>query len=549
MADRIQSFKVISKGGLQASENHLELAEDIPGAATRLVNYEVSLYGGYRRINGYEAYDTANPEVGVGVAEGKVLGVAIFKDDVSVETYVIAARKDVGSNTYSFYRHVPLAGWQKMAGLNSGATNRATVSGSLSVAKLRHATFNFGDGNRIIFVDGVNPPIMWDGVDFFELTVHGSGTSDHPGGNQLLPYPAVVEVFENHVFFGADEANLAIIAHSAPNDPFDFTANSGAGQLALGFDLVNFKPFRDNLFCFGANAINKVTPDLTAGFVIDAVTANVGCIARDSVLELGGDLVFLAPDGVRPVAGTSRIGDVELETISRSIQPILTYFSQDYNLDTLNGVVVRTKSQLRLFVGDDTINVIDSYGIMGGLRPVDTSVGWEFGELIGIRASCCTSGFVGREEFVIHGDYDGTVYRQEQGNSFDGRDIVAVYQTPYYDFGDTEVRKVLRKVNTYIRAEGPLTMNMSATYDWDDNNAARPVAYSQESKGAPNRYGGRGITYAGPNIVYGGSEKPIIVTSIQGSGFAVQLTYVTLGTDAPFSIQGIVFEFSVSGRR
>ena len=110
MADRIQSFKVISKGGLQASENHLELAEDIPGAATRLVNYEVSLYGGYRRINGYEAYDTANPEVGAGVAEGKVLGVAIFKDDVSVETYVIAARKDVGSNTYSFYRHVPLAG-------------------------------------------------------------------------------------------------------------------------------------------------------------------------------------------------------------------------------------------------------------------------------------------------------------------------------------------------------------------------------------------------------------------------------------------------------
>ena len=30
--------------------------------------------------------------------------------------------------------------------------------------------------------------------------------------------------------------------------------------------------------------------------------------------------MFLAPDGFRPVAGTSRIGDVELETISKPIQ-------------------------------------------------------------------------------------------------------------------------------------------------------------------------------------------------------------------------------------
>ena len=515
MADRIQSFKAICRGGLQSSENHLELAEELPGSATRLVNYEVSLFGGYRRINGYEPYDDLYPEVAEGLAEGPVLGVAIFEDDVTRSTLLIAIRKDIGTNTYSFYKHVPYDGWTKLT-LPADVT-RATTSVLGDVKKVRHETFNFGDGNKIIFVDGVNPAIVWDGADWHVLTSAGTTTHGHVhaqphGGDQILDAPSVVEVFRNHIFLSGDILDPAVVCYSAPNNAFNFTATAGAGQVTTGFEVVNIKPFRDNLFVFGKNGIKKVTADSVAGFVIDNVTNNVGCIARDSVQELGGDLVFLAPDGLRPVAGTSRIGDVELETISRPIQPILSNLSKDYDLDTLNGVVVRGKSQLRYFVGDDDVNAEDSYGIIGGLRAIDSSVGWEFGELIGIRASCCVSGFVGREEYILHGDYDGVVYRQEVGNSFNGSPIVAVYQTPYYDFGDTEVRKVMRTVNTFIRAEGPFSMNMAVSYDWDDPTIAKPSAYNQESYGAPVKYGNRNIAYAGPNVIYGGVEKPIIIT-------------------------------------
>ena len=107
MADRIESYKVVCAGGLNSNENHLDLSENSPGAATRLVNYEPSLFGGYRRIEGFGPYDADYGEVddvnNPGAAEGKVLGIAIFKDDVSETTLIIAARKDVGSNTYSFY--------------------------------------------------------------------------------------------------------------------------------------------------------------------------------------------------------------------------------------------------------------------------------------------------------------------------------------------------------------------------------------------------------------------------------------------------------------
>jgi hypothetical protein len=553
MPERIQSFKAVCRGGLQSSENHLDLSEGFPGSAVRLVNYEVSLFGGYRRVNGYQLFDDQNPEIDPDNCEGPVLGIAIFDDPETLTTKFIAARKEDDANVYHFYEYVPLSGWARMT-LPSGVSRVFNDSvNNRTVSKIRHETFNFGDGNKIIFVDGVNPAIVWDGAEWHVLTsaggtAHGHSHGEPHGGNQIVDAPAVVEIFENHVFLGGDTLNPAVICHSAPNSGFDFTAASGAGQLIIGFDLVQFKPFRENFFVFGKNSIKRVLADPTAGFIIQPVTANIGCIARDSVVELGGDLVFLAPDGLRPVAGTSRIGDVELETISRPIQSIVQFLGKDYDLDTLNAVVVRTKSQLRYFIGSDSIPVEDAYGIVGGLRAVESNVQWEFGELQGIRASVCTSGFVGREEYVLHGDYDGKVYRQEQGNSFDGRDILAIYQTPYLDFGDTEVRKTMRRVNTFIRAEGPLTMNLSITYNWDDPEIKIPNAYSSTSAGSPTKYKGAGVNYAAPSAVYGGVEKPVIQTAVQGSGFSAQVTYVSLGQDAPHSIQGIVFEFSIAGR-
>jgi hypothetical protein len=563
MPDRIQSYKVVCAGGLNSNENHLELSDNQPGAATRLVNYEVSLYGGYRRIEGFTEYNSSYPEVGAGLAEGPVLCTAIFKSDTQ-GTIVIAARKDIGAATYSFYRHVPNAAWVKYdlsaAALGHNHTDivRATTDGVGTVNKIRFTKFNFGASitgvagaptNLIVFVDGVNPAIITDGVHWDLLTSSGNGTPHSPGGAAVLNKPSLVDNFENHLFLGGDRTAESVVAHSAPNDAINFNVNAGAGQLSAGFDVVQFKPFRDNLFVFGENAIKKASPDTTSGFVLDNVTANVGCIARDSVVEIGGDLVFLSPDGFRPVAGTSRIGDVEIESISKNIQQLLTDLPITYDLDNLNAVVLRSKSQVRYFIGDDSRTVDASVGIIGGLRSADQRLGWEFGELLGIRASCCDSAYVSGIELVLHGDYDGKVYKQESGKSFNGSDIVAIYTTPYFDFGDTETRKIFRKVNTFVRAEGPITVNMSLTYDWDDPRVTRPSTYTQDSAGAPVKYNTLGIIYAGTNVNYGGTDKPIIITPIQGSGYAVQLTYVTLGVFDPYSIQGMVFEFSVAGRR
>jgi hypothetical protein len=554
MPDQIQSYKLVCSGGLNSNENHLDLSDNSPGSASRLVNYEPGLFGGYRRIEGYDDFDSDYGEVtvdGQTTGQGPVLGLAIFKDDVLNTTQVIAARQDAGGTNYSFYYYTAYIGWRKYT-LDHSVTRPMTLNG-LTVTKIRHTAFNFGEGNRIVFVDGVNPAIVFNGTNWKEIkSSHAGGydaANNTAGGANALNAPALVDVFENHLFLSGHEETRAAVAHSAPKDPYTWTAAAGGGQVAAGFDVVQIKPFRDDLFVFGNNSIKKINVNTSNVFALDQVTANVGCVARDSVMEIGGDLMFLAPDGFRPVAGTSRIGDVELETVSKPIQATLVDIIKNEDMDTLNGVVIRSKSQIRYFIGDSSTAASDSIGIIGGLTNSSGSIGWEFGELLGIRASCCTSGYIGTSEFILHGDYDGKVYKQEHGTNFNGGDIVSIYATPYLDFGETEQRKVMRKINTFIRAEGPLEMLLSMTYDWGDGSVSTPATYSQASSGAPTRYGGRNISYNATNVLYGGSSKPIMTSDIQGSGFSAQATFVTVGQTEPFSIQGMVFEFTAAGRR
>ena len=557
MVDQIQSFKVISGGGLNSNENHLNLSDNNPGSATRLINYEPSgTFGGYRRLSGFAKYDSTYGEVTVAgstTGQGEVLGIAIFKNDVSGGSTIIAARQDAGATNYSFYYYTAGVGWRKFT-LDHSVTRPMTAN-SLTVKKLRHVQFNFGTGNTIIFVDGVNPAIAFNGTNWKEIKSSHSGGYDADnntaGGNQALNAPALVDVFENHVFLSGHAATGAAIAHSKPLDGYTWTSAGGAGQISAGVDVVQIKPFRDNLFVFGSNTIKKITVNSSGAFALENVTTNVGCVAPDSVLEIGGDLVFLSPSGVRPVAGTSRIGDVELSPLSTSIQSKITDIINNYDMSNLDGVVVRSKSQFRYFVGDDSdaAAVSNAIGLIGGLTETSGAMQWEFGETLGIRTSCSTSDYIGTTEVVLHGDYDGNVYQQETGTSFNSEDIVAVYSTPYLDFGETEQRKVMRKINTFIRAEGPIEMLLSVTYDWGDPDVSVPTTYSQTSAGAPTIYSGRGIDYGATNIIYGGSSKPIITSDVQGSGFATQATIVTVGQQSSYTIQGMVFEFSAAGRR
>ena len=356
---------------------------------------------------------------------------------------------------------------------------------------------------------------------------------------------SLVADFRNHIMLSgaADNPNHLII--SQPNNDLKF--NDG-DVINVGYPITAIAKFRDSLFVFGKDRIKRLTGNNTSDFVLSEVANNTGCIATDSVIEIGGDILFLAADGIRPIQGTARIGDVELQTVSKPIQQILREVPNNFDLSLLNAVVIRGKSQFRYFFPTTTVNSADAQGIIGGLRFADNRVGWEFGELLGIRSFVATSGLINNIERVLHGDVNGNVFEQESGNSFNGQDVIAVYATPFFYFDATERRKNFHKVSVFTRPEGSSTFNLAVYYDWDDPNKFNPTSYTLSTVGALLRYFTTGGTF-GSTFTFGGSSSPVLEKQIQGSGRAIGYVIASISQDAPYSIQGWGITYQDAGYR
>ena len=53
-------------------------------------------------------------------------------------------------------------------------------------------------------------------------------------------------------------------------------------------------------------------------------------------------------------------------------------------------------------------------------------------------------------EALFHTDETGYVYQHDTGNSFDGSNVEAEFQTPDMDYGDNGLRKSLYKVKLIL---------------------------------------------------------------------------------------------------
>ena len=511
MADNLASFKVFCQGGLNTSRDVLSQGETQPGSAISLINYEPAVTGGYRKINGY------SNDYGTVPGFGNVLGVCVAN---GINDGILAARYDNSSTNYLYYWDNATEAWVTI-------TTPASVNVSTR-PKVRFTKYNWGY-DEVMITDGVNPAAVYNGTTYNQVTDTNAPTA-----------PKVSHVFKHHMFLAGDATEKTNLWFSAPYNEYSYDPADGAGVINVGFPIVAIKSFRDALYIFGSNNIRKLVGDNISNFVLQEVTDDLGCMATDSVVEIGGDLLFLSQDGLRPVSGTDKIGDVNLETVSKDIQSIFTDVVFDVDLEKLDAVVIRQKTQFRYFLG-----AADGQGIIGGFRQTPNGLSFEYGQMLGIQTTCATSGYIGQYEYVIHGDSNGKVHRQEQGNSFDGEDIFSIFQSPFFHMQDPEQRKIFYNVATYLRSEGDNEIILSALYDYEDVDTLNPTNFTLTTEGAAAYYN---EAIYDSTAIFDGNPAPVQRTNISGSGKSASFKYVTNDTNASHSIQGLVITFGVGDR-
>ena len=503
-----QAFPVNCDGGLILDRSIFALD---PGEATKLQNYEPDINGGYAKIKGFTKFDSNQVS-----GSGGLLGLAFYGN-----SKVIAAR---AANV----QHSAGSGWTNIA------TNRT------SAGRYCFTNYDWDGTENIAMADGVNDAAFWDGSTYTTITASVAGTKPTA--------PDIVQEFKGHLFFGGMSNAPHVVKFSAPYNENDFSAASGSGEIAFGDDVISLKPFRDQLIVFCKRSIYSLQGSSSADFAISPVTRDIGCLSHFSIQEVASDLLFLAPDGLRTVAGTAKIGDMELATVSKQVQPRLNALTQD-QLGNVSSHVIHNKSQYRVYFPATAGTEAESTGLISVIkRNVGTGeFGWEFSDIKGVKPKIAASGYIADVEKVVHGDYDGGyVYLQENGDDFDGTAMACTYQTTDFNMQDIGVRKNMQRVIINYNPTGTVRdVDMNLIYDYNDTTAAQPPVYNMTDPSGAALYG------TGP---YGTAEygrlvySPLYRQSVEGSGFSVALKFTDSSTNPTYTIKGFSLEFTPGAR-
>lgn len=659
MADSWQTFQFEFRGGLVSNLPPLQHGAIAPGSARVLRNFEPSVDGGYRRIEGYEKYSsTIVPEFGEPVVHGgSQTGTSLIVANLSFEpvtgdtftvagvagTYTISATgvsydsatkratlfltgslatspADGAAVTFTSNAGLitGLAAWQnsvlacrnnsiykstgttwtyiskpdygtvlvnggsqtggtlavdgltgtpqpgdtfRIAGVDlvytvstaptvtsGGATITITPNlasspadnaaitfigaGRPSTGKHRFAKYNLNGEERIMGVDGTNYPFYWNDSSFVNLT---TAPSDVVGSSHVC-------WFKNQMFFSKGN----VLNFTSPYTDHDFNPANGAGNISVGSRITGLIVFREQLIIFSEEKIDRLVGNTLADFVLQPITRNIGCIDTDTIQEVGSDVMFLGPDGLRLLSATDRIGDFNLAVVSKSIQSETTNVTASST--SFASVIIRQKSQYRLLGYNTSISPTNSAGLIGAQLEQDGGLVFNWAELRGIKAYVANDDYTAKVEIAVFANDTGYVYKMESGNTFDGENITATFSTPYVPINDPRLRKTFYKLFLYTDPEGSIDVTTTPKFDFDNFGTIQPnPIVISNSTTAVFFYGSTRATYGSAR--YASKLKTLFESQLIGSGFTIALQFVSESSDPPFSLDAAMIEFATFDRR
>lgn len=505
MATRWDTFPIKFEGGLTTNLGRIEQGIQTPGSATTLQNFEADVEGGYTRILGYQKF--SNTAVG---GTGQVFGVVLLSS-----SEVLAVRG--GQHQYS---------------TGTIWTNKLALANPV-ITTIDSSSFNFNGTKKTVVVDGINYPA------FFNHTTKLMTYAVTPHADALGA--KYVEVFKNHVFY----ASGSKLVFSSPFLEEDFVPANGAGIVNIGDTITGLIVFREQLVVFCGNAIHRISGSSLLDFKLQPIALNTGCINGKTVQEVGGDIMYLGPDGVRYLSATERVGDFGLTRASAKVQPLIT--------NTLSSntrycsITIAEKNQYRLFSYFSSVPKENTEGFIGVKFSDQTSEQISWSTTKGIKAYDASKFQNEAGEFFVFCSDTDFVYRLESGNAFDGGDIEAIFETPYIPITDPKKRKTVYKHTLYTKSGGIMEVMCSLKFDYGQPGSSFPSSFLISSGTGASVYGGVGTTYG--VSPYGAAGQEEFYNNVVGSGFVVAVRYSSKSQSAVYNLNFAVLEFKENERR
>lgn len=515
MATQWQTFPIEFKGGLISNLSPLQHGSNAVGSATILQNFESNKEGGYSKLKGYEKYSNTTVP-----GSGPILALKVISSG-----RIIAARKN--ASNYTQYYYGTGGSWVSMA------TSTGTNGG-----KARHVLFNLDGSDKVLFVDGTNYPAVYNTSGNVTTFMTSSNSPDIEGVSH-------VAYFKSTAFF----AKGNILFFTAPFSVDNFSAADGAGSINIGNDITGLAVFREQLIVFTSDSIKKITGSTSADFRQQPITDRIGCINGDTIQEVGGDIMYLAPDGIRLLSATDRIGDFGLDIASDKIAKDFNVFlSQTSNFCS---VLLKEKAQYRIFAYVQSEQSDAAKGLIATKFASQGAGNFSWSTTKGIKAFVADSRYTGTTETLSFANEDGYVYILESGSSFNGSPIECIYESPYMPISDPQVRKTFYKLTLYAEPTGSMNLDLNLKYDFSSStntDVVQPSTLSVSSTGSSVfLFGASNAVFN--TATFGGELDSVYNKNVIGSGKTVALRFEDFSTNPTFTLDTALLEYSQEDRQ
>lgn len=268
---------------------------------------------------------------------------------------------------------------------------------------------------------------------------------------------------------------------------------------------------RQILIYSGATDPNSLT-------LSDAITG-VGCLARDSVVVTGGDVLFLSDSGVRSIMRTIQEKSAPMRDISANVRD-----------DLVAEAILEDPAEIRAVYSDKEAFYLLSFPARQLVYCFDMRVTLQNGsnrvttwDGLVPTAFCYTRAkdlYMGKPGYVaLYGNYRDNVdtYRIR-------------YYTNYFDFGQPTVTKVMKKVGVTVVGGGGYPVVLKFGFDYNDILSSRQFNLTNATVAEYNI-----SEYA--LAEYGGTVFDNKIINIGGTGKVIQLGFETNVDGKPLSIQ------------
>ena len=529
MAGRLQSSTISAPGflGINTQESSVDLAS---GYALEAYNCVIDKFG---RIGARRGWTKVNS----------------------------STNSDLGTNDIEFIYNIPETDVTLCAGNNlilsraSGASTlvtevNTTVADAAGTGTTAYSiTANDWMGASIVYGEGpdISPHAYLAQAGHLPLVYHKLGASHaHTGayGFNLLSDAGSVPTtyssasdFKPNVVLGAygrtwwaDIVNdEQTVYFSALLDGANLSTGD-SGYLSLvdvfpnGDEVVGLAAHNGFLIIFGKRNIavyaNPIDP--TQLELVDLI-ANVGCIARDSIVNTGTDVMFLSDTGVRSIARVIQEKSSPINDISFNVRDDLVAFVES-ETNTVKIKAAYYPKDAFYILTLPTSKYVFCFDLRGRLQNgAARATIWDSIEPTALHVTYAGDLFIGKEGYL--GKYFGFL---DDASTYRIR-----YYTNYFDLGSPTTMKFLKKGNFVVI--GGVGQDVALKYGFDYINSYRSIT-KQLSAGAVYEYGIGEYAIA---EFSSGLLLEEVRSNLGGSGSILQLGFEADINQSPLSIQKI----------